>query len=143
MIGLFESNSSVLPIDPLKIEHAGTDDLDSRFSGADESRRDQVCRDYQIEDDQFHEHIEKHRLVNWYSSILEQAKQDYAREIAGETEDGKHMNDAKYDLEELEETIARNEKGKSDGVFRTKHPYKPKARASGGVGAFRSSIKQY
>ncbi|TVY91891.1 Nucleoporin [Lachnellula willkommii] len=141
---LFESNSSVLPISPLEVVGVYTEELDSRFRGADESRLDQVLRDNQIEDDKFHEHIKKNRLVNWYSSILEQAKEDYAREIAGETEDGKNMNDAKYDLEELEETIARKETGKSDGVVsRAKHPYTPKARTSGGAGAFQSSIKQY
>jgi len=143
IIGLFDSDSTVLPISPSEIAGACTDELDSRFTGLDESIQDRIIRDYQVEDDNFSGYLEKCRLDQWHSSILQQAKQDFAGEITGETEDGKNMNDAKYELEEIEAIIIQKEKGKADGLLRSKHRYRPKARASGGTGSFRASIKQY
>jgi nuclear pore complex protein Nup133 len=123
IIGLFEKDSTVLPISPSGIAGACTDELDSRFTGLDESIQDRIIRDYQVEDDTFSGYLERCRLDQWHSSILGQAKQDFAEEIAGETEDGKNMNDAKYELEELEANIAQKEKGKADGLLRSKHRY--------------------
>ena len=51
------------------------------------------------------------------------------------------MNEAKYELEELEADIERREKGKVDGLLRSKPRYRPRTRPSGG--GFRSSVKQY
>lgn len=141
--GLFDNDSTVSVISPEEIVGACTDELDSRYLGLDDSIRDKIMRDYCVEDDDFNNYLETCRLDQWHSSILEQAKKDYADGIAGEIEDGKNMNVAKFDLQELEESIAQKELGKAEGLLRSRHPFKPKSRISGGAGSFRSSIKQY
>jgi nuclear pore complex protein Nup133 len=141
--GLFDKSSAVTPMSPEEISGACTDELDHRFTGLDDSIKERIMKDYQKEDDQFIVYAEKCRLNKWYVSALDQAKQDFAEAIAEETEDGKNMIEARNELENIEATIAQKEMGKAEGLLRAKPRYKPKVRANGGAGSFRTSIKQY
>jgi len=143
LTGLFNKSSIVTPMSPEEIAGACTDELDHRFTGLDDSIQDRIMKDYQKEDDQFLIYFEKCRLNKWYVSALDQARQDFAEAIAEETKDGKNMIEAKDELENIEAAIAQKELSKAEGLLRAKPRYKPKVRANGVAGSFRSSIKQY
>ncbi|KAE8445276.1 hypothetical protein EG329_013514 [Mollisiaceae sp. DMI_Dod_QoI] len=138
---LFDKKSDMKPMSPEDVLGAGTDELDSRFTRFDSSTREQIMEEMLVEDDALKPLLEKCRLDQWYQSALVQAKEDYEAELNEETDDGSRMNQIAAKLADLEEGIKESEMKKAESLLHSKVRYKPKAKANGGGGNFRSSFR--
>lgn len=150
--GIFEKDLTIKPLIPQEVIGACTDELEQRWSRIDASMRERMMQDHQIEDDALTPYLETARLEKWHQQALEVAKLDFRNEIGAETSEGSIMDrEAARTLEELERSIADNEKGRAEDMLMSKprHKAKPKfdgrGSASGSVrsGSFRSSVKLY
>ncbi|KAG4029551.1 hypothetical protein MFRU_015g00900 [Monilinia fructicola] len=149
---IFEKDLTIKPLIPQEVIGACTDELEQRWSRIDASMRERMMQDHQIEDDALTPYLETARLEKWHQQALEVAKLDFRNEIGAETSEGSIMDrEAARTLEELERSIADNEKGRAEDMLMSKprHKAKPKfdgrGSASGSVrsGSFRSSVKLY
>ncbi|KAH8685964.1 Non-repetitive/WGA-negative nucleoporin C-terminal-domain-containing protein [Tricladium varicosporioides] len=135
---LFNKKSSIKPIKPQEILGAYTDGLDRRFDGLDVSFQERIMKDFEVEDDAFKVYIERCRLENWHTGALELAQQDFAQEMAEETEDGSKMRQAKTALQEAEEAISKKEQTAAENLLRGKMSSRPRPRLNG---SFTKSVK--
>ena len=55
-------------------------------------------------------YVEGHQLDRWFQSALDLAKEDFAREVDLETDEGGKMSEAAQDLEKIEHKITEDEK---------------------------------
>ena len=117
--------------------------MGERFASLDASIRDRILRDMQVEDGKLRPFIEKSRLEKWYHAALELARDDFKLELDEQTDDGEKMKQAEKALSEIEEGIKEDEERKAEGLLHSKPRYKLRSKVSGGLGNFRSSIKQY
>jgi nuclear pore complex protein Nup133 len=129
-------------VNPRDILGAGTENLDSRFTGLDASIRENIMEDMQAEDVSFKILIDTCRLDRWHQSALELAKAHFEAELAEETDGGNLMRDADDKLEQLEMDIKEKERQNADNLLHSKPKYKAKARLSSAA-RFRSSVRQY
>lgn len=128
-LGFFE-NKNMKPMDPTEVVGAGVLDVEDRFTRLDASITESIMGDMQAEDDSLA--LEgKHRLGQWYSTVLEQAKQDYETVLAEETDDGKSMQQMEALLAQIEGGIRANEQSKADSLLHSKQRYKPKPKTNG------------
>ncbi|ESZ92355.1 hypothetical protein SBOR_7265 [Sclerotinia borealis F-4128] len=151
---IFEKDLTIKALSPQEVIGACTNELEQRWSRIDASMRERMMQDYQIEDAELNIYFEAARIEKWHQQALELAKQDFRNEIGAETNEGSVMDrEAARTLEDLERSIADNEKGKAEGMLMSKprHRVRPKfdgrVSASGSVsvrtGSFRSSVKLY
>ncbi|QSZ32551.1 hypothetical protein DSL72_002129 [Monilinia vaccinii-corymbosi] len=149
---IFEKDLTIQPLSPQEVIGACTVELEQRWSRIDASMRERMMQDYQIEDDALTPYLETARLEKWHQQVLDLAKQDFRNEIEEETNEGSIMNqEAAKTLEDLERSIAENEKGRAEDMLMSKPRYRSKptfdgrgsASGSVGAGSFRSSVKLY
>lgn len=149
---IFEKDLTIKPLSPQEVIGACTDELEQRWSRIDASMRKRMMEDYQIEDEVLNSYLETARIENWHQQAAELAKQDFRNEIGAESTEGSIMNrEAARTLEDLERSIADNEKERAESMLlsRPRHRARPKfdgrSSASGSVraGSFRSSVKLY
>ncbi|KAH7356516.1 Non-repetitive/WGA-negative nucleoporin C-terminal-domain-containing protein [Rhexocercosporidium sp. MPI-PUGE-AT-0058] len=126
----FFENKNMKPMDPTEVLGAGVSDVEERFTPLDASIKESIIGDMQAEDDLL-ELQGKHRLGQWYNTVLEKAKQDYEGVLAEETEDGKSMQDMEVLLAQIEAGIRTNEQSKADSLLHSKQRYKPKPKTNG------------
>jgi nuclear pore complex protein Nup133 len=136
--GLFDEKSTVKPMSPQDVLGACTDELDHRFDGLDASMRNEIMKDMQVEDDRLKPYIQRCQLDKWVQGALDIARQDFAEEIEGQTDDGKRMQGAAQRLREIEDKIAEKERRTAESLLHSKPRYKPKQRLDS-TGRFRSS----
>ncbi|KAG4428319.1 hypothetical protein IFR05_016195 [Cadophora sp. M221] len=126
----FFDNKNMKPMDPTDVVGAGVSDVEDRFTRLDASITESIIGDMQAEDDSLA--LEgKHRLGQWYNTVLEQAQQDYEAVLAEETEDGKSMQQMEALLAQIEGGIKANEQSKADSLLHSKQRYKPKPKMNG------------
>ncbi|KAF7905195.1 uncharacterized protein EAF01_005716 [Botrytis porri] len=153
---IFEKDLTIKPLTPEEVIGACTEELEQRWSRIDASMRERMMQDYQIEDDALTQFIDTARIDEWHQQAVELAKQDFRDEVGAETSAGSVMDrEAARTLEELERSIADNEKGKAEGMLlskprhRAKIGYDGRGSVSGSrtgsrrPGSFRSSLKLY
>jgi hypothetical protein len=98
---------------------ACTERLDHRFTGADIALQENLLSDYQVEDGRFQELIDKHRLMRWYDTALEAAKNDHREEMDRITSDGTETGLGTDALELAEKQIAEGEQRKVDSSWKS------------------------
>ncbi|KAK6604880.1 hypothetical protein H4I96_05462 [Botrytis cinerea] len=153
---IFEKDLTIKSLTPEEVIGACTEELEQRWSRIDASMRERMMQDYQIEDDALTQYIDTARIDKWHQQAVELAKQDFREEIGAETSTGSAMDrEAARTLEELERSIADNEKGKAEGMLLSKPRHRAKIgydgrgsasgsrSGSGRPGSFRSSLKLY
>jgi nuclear pore complex protein Nup133 len=141
---MFNKDSNIVPMSPSDVLGAGIDRLPRQFAGLDASQRERFTQDMELEDDSLRPLIEKCRLDEWYKSALDQARRDFATQLKEEMDQGQHMIHASDALEAVEQRLRAEAKADSYSRLHERPKYQQKKKIMrGGVGKFRSSVKQY
>ncbi|PQE30489.1 hypothetical protein CJF32_00010252 [Rutstroemia sp. NJR-2017a WRK4] len=122
---IFDKDPTMSPLSPQEVLGACTDELDSRFVRSDASIRERFMGDMQSEDDALKPYINTCRLEKWHQGALDLARQDFRDEVEQETNEGGDMKMAAAALEDMEKSVADNERERAEGFLLSK----PRTRA--------------
>ncbi|CAD6500451.1 BgTH12-07628 [Blumeria graminis f. sp. triticale] len=140
---LFDKGSDIKPISPCEVLGAGLEGLDERFTRLDNSLREDIMREMQIEDDALRRLIETSRFDQWHATVLELAQHDRDQEKEEKIKDKQRIQDASEELTRMEGIIRENEKKKAENLLYAKSRPKSKTKPSISTSNISQIIQKY